>query len=95
MNINITTDESDSQLLESFCTATQWRESSGIAREDWINQKVAEFVKERTTVGFIWSATAAERAALVAANMAARQTADTTIGATQITLPPVKIKPTL
>ena len=63
MQITVTIEDGDTDLLAGFCTATQWTESSGVSQEDWVSQKVQQFVEQQSVSGQMNAATADARAA--------------------------------
>lgn len=86
MNINITVDDTDTDKLDAFAAATAWRDNSGIDKSTWLNQKVAEWITQKVTIGSVLNNTADQRTAYVAAVQSARVSAAQTITDTPITI---------
>lgn len=83
MKLTIEITDSDGDFVRSFAAATGWSDRSGVTPEDWMYEKVSEWMTAKAKTGNIILATSVERKALQDAVVAA-STAASTIN------PPVK-----
>lgn len=86
MNIIIETQETDSDQLDAFVTATNWKIGSGIAKEDWLNLKVKEWISSMCLQGGVMLSTKNERSAYQSAIKAASISVKTTLDSKPITV---------
>lgn len=87
MNVNITIDDTDTDLVSGFCSATRMP-ADGVPG-DWLNQKVDEYIRQNARQGLLMDATAAARATYAQALKDASIALSQTLGRVIITKPPV------
>lgn len=67
MQLNIVTDEKDQDALSAFCLATGWNVVLGQSKEDWLYDRVNEYISTHISSGFTVQATMPAREAYAAA----------------------------
>ena len=85
MNITITTDAKDDEVLSGFAKVTGWDAKYPGTLADWLKEKVIEFIKQQASSGMLITATQASRDAYIADVTAASVIVEGKIGSVTIT----------
>lgn len=75
MQLTITTEASDADLISGFATATGWTAQSKLTTEDWLLAKADAWIRQQATQGIVQAATKADRDAYLAKLKDAQTTA--------------------
>jgi len=80
MNIHISCDARDQVAVDGFASATHWDVSSGVSKERWLTQKVAEWVSLIALSGAVRTEVEDQRVAFDSVCLEARRVLVTRMG---------------